>query len=74
MAVRLVIAALLFAVGFLPNPLITAELPQHIVGWFGLVPLVTALLRFCPLYTLVGVSTCARDPHKGEGSSAAKRG
>lgn len=26
----------------------------------GVVPLVTGLVRFCPLYTLMGLSTCAR--------------
>ncbi len=65
MVLRLVFAGVLFALGFLPNPFITAELPQRIVGWFGLVPLTTALLRFCPLYTLIGVSTCpVRDKAK----------
>ncbi len=27
-------------------------------GWIGLVPLVTGLFNFCPLYTLLGVTTC----------------
>ncbi len=27
-------------------------------GWVGLVPLVTGLFNFCPLYTLLGVNTC----------------
>jgi len=27
-------------------------------GWIGLVPLLTGLFNFCPLYTLLGVSTC----------------
>ncbi len=31
--------------------------PQTPWGWIGLVPLSTALLRFCPLYSLIGVST-----------------
>lgn len=29
-------------------------------GWIGLVPLATGLLRFCPLYPLLGISTCKR--------------
>jgi hypothetical protein len=29
-------------------------------GLIGLVPLLTAFLGFCPLYTLLGVSTCPR--------------
>lgn len=29
-------------------------------AWIGLVPLATGLLNFCPLYKLIGVSTCKR--------------
>lgn len=29
-------------------------------AWIGVVPLVTGLFNFCPLYTLIGVSTCKR--------------
>ena len=28
------------------------------LGWIGVVPLVTAIFGNCPLYTLIGVSTC----------------
>ena len=28
------------------------------VGWFGIVPLLTALVGFCPVYVPFGVSTC----------------
>jgi hypothetical protein len=27
-------------------------------GWLGVIPLVTGLVRFCPLYPLLGVNTC----------------
>ena len=27
-------------------------------GWIGIVPLATAALGFCPLYTALGFSTC----------------
>ena len=30
----------------------------HMLGWIGIVPLATAAIGWCPLYTLVGVSTC----------------
>lgn len=33
----------------------------HIVGWWGwlgVIPLLTGLLRFCPLYPLLGIRTC----------------
>ena len=32
--------------------------PQTPWGWIGIVPLLTALLGFCPLYRLVGLNTC----------------
>lgn len=27
-------------------------------GWVGVIPLVTGLFRFCPLYALLGMNTC----------------
>ena len=27
-------------------------------GWIGLVPIITGALGFCPLYTVLGFSTC----------------
>lgn len=29
-------------------------------GWIGVVPLATGFLRFCPLYPLLGISTCKK--------------
>ncbi len=31
--------------------------PQTPWGWVGLVPLLTGLVGFCPLYTLIGLNT-----------------
>lgn len=33
--------------------------PQTPWGWIGLVPLITGLVGFCPLYRLIGINTCA---------------
>ena len=33
--------------------------PQTLWGLVGIVPLATALMRFCPAYTLFGIRTCA---------------
>ena len=33
--------------------------PQTPWGWIGIVPLATATLSWCPLYTVLGVQTCA---------------
>lgn len=27
-------------------------------GWIGLVPLLTAAIGWCPLYTVLGINTC----------------
>lgn len=27
-------------------------------GWLGIIPLVTGLMKFCPIYRLLGLSTC----------------
>jgi hypothetical protein len=35
------------------------------VGWFGFIPLATAVFGICPLYSLVGLSTCPATPQKG---------
>lgn len=32
--------------------------PQTPLGWIGLVPLVTALIGWCPAYRLLGLRTC----------------
>ena len=30
----------------------------HMLGWIGIVPLATAAIGWCPLYTVIGISTC----------------
>jgi hypothetical protein len=32
--------------------------PQTVWGYVGLVPLITGLVGYCPLYSLLGLSTC----------------
>ena len=39
--------------------LIYRESPYSILGWLGLIPLVTAVIGTCPLYSLLGVNTCS---------------
>lgn len=33
--------------------------PKSLLGLIGLVPLLTGIVGFCPLYRLFGISTCA---------------
>lgn len=35
--------------------------PQTPWGWLGLIPLVTGLFKFCPLYPLLGIKTCSAE-------------
>ncbi len=30
-------------------------------AWIGIVPLATGLVKFCPLYTILGMSTCPKE-------------
>lgn len=32
--------------------------PQTPWGYLGLIPLLTATISFCPVYTLLGIKTC----------------
>ncbi|MBP6580517.1 MAG: DUF2892 domain-containing protein [Sphingorhabdus sp.] len=34
--------------------------PKTAWGWIGLAPLLTGLVRWCPLYRLIGVNTCGK--------------
>jgi hypothetical protein len=38
--------------------------PKTPWGWVGLVPLLTSLFGWCPLYTVLGIRTC---PAKSKG-------
>lgn len=46
------IALVLFAI-FGP-----ADVAWKWIGWIGIVPLVTALVGWCPAYVLLGIKTC----------------
>lgn len=37
---------------------LTAEGTTARFGWLGIVPLLTAVASFCPVYTLLGINTC----------------
>jgi hypothetical protein len=43
--------------------------PKSWIGLVGLVPLATGLFGFCPLYKLLGISTCPRPPAGAAGPS-----
>lgn len=58
MLIRLAIAMALGYIGFFENPVVSAGTSQTIIKFVALLPLLTGLMRFCPLYKLIGLSTC----------------
>jgi hypothetical protein len=49
------LALLAFALGY-----IYPATGWNWIGWIGVVPILTAVVGWCPLYTLLGISTCLR--------------
>ncbi len=49
-ALRIIVGLVLISLVFIG--------PQTPWGWIGVVPIVTALLGWCPAYTLFGIKTC----------------
>ena len=39
--------------------------PKTYWGLIGIIPLFTALISFCPLYTLLGIRTCSQRSVQG---------
>lgn len=38
--------------------IIAAPSGYNWIGWIGVIPLATAITGWCPLYSILGVSTC----------------
>jgi len=51
-SIRLVVGVALLTLAFFG--------PRTPLGYLGLIPILTALVSFCPLYALLGISTCPR--------------
>jgi len=49
-------------------PSLTVIGPGSAWGFLGLVPLLTGILGTCPVYTVLGLSTCPLKPRKAIGS------
>lgn len=43
--------------------------PQTLWGLLGMIPLATGLLGSCPLYTLLGISTCPTERRPATGAT-----
>ena len=42
------------------------------VGWIGIVSLVTAVIGYCPAYSLFGFSSCSASAYSGEREALAQ--
>jgi hypothetical protein len=49
-AIRLLVGLLLITLVFVG--------PKSVWGWVGIVPILTAILGTCPIYSLLGFNTC----------------
>ena len=56
-ALRILVGLVLIALVFVG--------PKTPIGWIGLVPLLTGLFRFCPLYPLIKLNTCSPNEKSG---------
>ena len=52
--IRIIIGAALVALALDLLPIST---PYNYLGWIGVIPLLTAVVGLCPLYSLLGIST-----------------
>lgn len=64
MIIRLLIAIVLGYIGYFENPVVSAGTSKTIIKFVAFLPLLTGLMRFCPLYLLIGLSTCPCDQNK----------
>jgi len=49
-SLRIIIGIVLISLAFIG--------PQTAWGWVGVIPLATALIGWCPLYKIFGISSC----------------
>jgi hypothetical protein len=57
--VRVAVGLLLIAYAI---PIWFAPSAWNWIGWIGVIPLVTGLVGMCPLYSVLGISTCPPRP------------
>lgn len=55
-ALRVIVGLIVLALAFVG--------PQTPWGYIGIVPLVTGLIGYCPLYSLLGFNTCSMSSKK----------
>ncbi|HMN38118.1 MAG TPA: DUF2892 domain-containing protein [Hyphomicrobium sp.] len=59
-ALRLILGVVLIALALGLHDVANAPASGIWWGWLGIIPLATALIGWCPLYRLLGISTCKK--------------
>ncbi|MGA7268886.1 MAG: DUF2892 domain-containing protein [Aestuariivirga sp.] len=52
------IVRIVIGLGLLWYAIFAAPTGYNWIGWIGVVPIITALIGNCPLYSILGVTTC----------------
>lgn len=60
-ALRIVVGLMLISLTFMG--------PKTIWGWVGFIPLLTGFFSFCPVYSLLGLSTCSACKQHDQGGT-----
>lgn len=59
--IRFIVSGLLIYTGYCQNPIVSGGMSKSAIGVFGIMILLTALLRICPLYWVVDIDTTRYD-------------
>ncbi len=60
---RIAVSLIFIYVGFIDEDFIYDSLSSRILGTFGVVFLIVAVVRFCPLYAITDINTCHNKGH-----------
>lgn len=55
---RIGISFVLIYIAFIDDGFISDPLSSYIIGTIGILNLIVATVRFCPLYIVAGINTC----------------
>ncbi len=58
MLLRTGLSAAAIYIGFIDQGIIPDSLSSMIIGGLGVLNMIVALARFCPLYSIAGINTC----------------
>lgn len=57
MITRMIVGLILIAIGFFDNPVVSAGISKTLVGICGIIVFISAVVRNCPLYYMIGLNT-----------------